>query len=86
MVPVSEFPTLVMHPGHDITVTPTPIRVYVECSCGLLEVCANRSDANRNALAHHHYVGGCNCPERVRALDVHPFAHVPEQRVPSDRS
>ena len=64
------------HPGHAITVTVTgngPFgRAWVDCSCGFSKTCASKRDANRTALAHHHAVGGCNCPPNVVASDVHP--------------
>lgn len=61
------------HPGHNITMTPGPFgRAYFECSCGEQQTRASKADAVRVALAHHHRVGGCNCPDDVKALPEHP--------------
>lgn len=61
-----------MHPGHNITVTSGPVRVHLECSCGIDRRFASATPANRAALQHHHDVGGCNCPPQVLELEVHP--------------
>lgn len=70
----------VMHPGHEITVTPGPAfgRAHVDCTCGLTRVCASGYAANRVALIHHHDAGGCNCPEHVIADPVHPSPCTPQ--------
>lgn len=61
--------TVRMHRGHAITVTPGPFgRAFFDCSCGEAQVRASKS---AGALAHHHDVGGCNCPESVIALPEH---------------
>lgn len=70
--------TAFMHPGHDITVTHGPVRSHVDCSCGIARRFASATPANRYALEHHHEAGGCNCPEHIRALDVHPKLPAPE--------
>ncbi len=60
------------HPGHRITVTRGQVRWHVECSCGLDRRFASVTPANRAALAHHHAVGGCNCPAWLVARPYHP--------------
>lgn len=67
-------PTVVpMHAGHEITVTPGAFgRSFFDCSCGEMQVRASKSQGVRVALAHHHDVGGCNCPPSVVALPEHP--------------
>ena len=60
--------------GHRITVTRCPANgFWVECSCGMRpRKVGTKRAANVAGLAHHHDVGGCNCPPEVVALPYHP--------------
>lgn len=74
--------TELMAREHQITVTRTQVRVFVECSCGRERRFDSQRAANRDALTHLHETAGCTCPPDVRDLDVHPKVPGPGSPAP----